>query len=279
MSCGGKAPKIAVGQPLRRDHAMTQPDLARAFHALHVAGRPLVLFNAWDAGSARAIAAGGAKAIATGSWSVAAANGFGDGEQLPLDLALGNLARIVAAVELPVSIDLESGYGANPDEVGGTVARAIDAGAVGCNLEDSFPHDGSLRAIEESAQRIAAARRAADERGVAFFINARTDVYFQKDAAKDEAANIEMTIERAQAYAKAGASGLFVPGLAAPDSIRRVVEASLLPVNIMVMGDTPSLAELAALGVARVSHGPGPYSRAMAQLTEAARAALETDQA
>ena len=254
---------------------MTQQDLYQTFHALHVAGRPLVLFNAWDAGSARAIAASGAKAIATGSWSVAAANGFEDGEKLPLDLALGNLARIVKAVDLPVSIDLESGYGASPEEVGRTVARAIDAGAVGCNLEDSFPHDGSLRAIEESAQRIAAARQAADKKGVAVFINARTDVYFQKNSARNEGVNIETTIKRAQAYAKAGANGLFVPGLAAPDSIRRVVEKSPLPVNIMATETTPSLAKLAALGVARVSHGPGPYARAMAQLTEAARTALD----
>ncbi|HEY8051463.1 MAG TPA: isocitrate lyase/phosphoenolpyruvate mutase family protein, partial [Steroidobacteraceae bacterium] len=122
---------------------------AEAFRALHVAGRPLVLFNVWDAGSAKAVAAAGASAIATGSWSVAAANGFTDGEQIPLDMALENLRRIVAATVLPVTVDLESGYGKSAVEVGRTIGRAIEAGAVGCNLEDSFPESGKLRESTE----------------------------------------------------------------------------------------------------------------------------------
>ncbi|MFL5183823.1 MAG: isocitrate lyase/phosphoenolpyruvate mutase family protein, partial [Microvirga sp.] len=110
---------------------------AQTFKALHVPGDPIILFNAWDAGSAKAVAASGAKAIATGSWSVAAAHGFEDGEHMPLDIALANLERIVAATDLPVTIDLESGYGTTAEEVGATVARALQAGAIGCNLEDS----------------------------------------------------------------------------------------------------------------------------------------------
>ena len=120
-----------------------QADKARRFNALHVAGAPLVLFNAWDAGSARAVAGAGAKAVATGSWAVAAANGFEDGEHLSLQFALDNLRRIVGAVEVPVTVDLESGYGEPPDAVAATVAAALEAGAVGCNLEDSFPADGN----------------------------------------------------------------------------------------------------------------------------------------
>src|SRR5258708_6285145 len=118
---------------------------AETFRSLHVPGRPFVLFNVWDAGTAKAVASAGAHALATGSWSVAAANGFADGEQLPLDLAIDNLARIVKATDLPVSVDLESGYGKTANEVGQSIARAIQAGAIGCNLEDSFPRDGSLR--------------------------------------------------------------------------------------------------------------------------------------
>src|SRR5882757_5331148 len=146
---------------------------AETFRSLHVSGVPLVLFNIWDAGTAKVVASGGARALATGSWSVAAANGLADGEHVPLDLAIDNLARIVKATDLPVSIDLESGYGETADEVGQSVARAIQAGAIGCNLEDSFPRDGSLRDVGEQAERIAAARRAARDSGVAMFINAR----------------------------------------------------------------------------------------------------------
>lgn len=118
---------------------------ARTFAALHVPRHPLVLFNVWDPGSAKAVAQAGAKALATGSWSVAAAHGFADGEKIPLDLALDNLRRIVESTELPVSVDIESGYGKTPEEVGRTVARTLEAGAIGCNLEDSFPESGELR--------------------------------------------------------------------------------------------------------------------------------------
>lgn len=252
----------------------TQQELAARFHALHRGGDPLVLFNAWDAGSARAVAAAGAPAIGTGSWSVAAANGFADGEALPLALALDNLRRIVAAVKLPVTIDLESGYADDDAGVGRTVAAALEAGAIGCNLEDSFPADGSLREIAAAAARIAAARKAADDAGIALFINARTDVFFQKPADAHDATMVEAALERARAYAEAGASGLFAPGLADEALIDRLVEGSPLPVNIMAMPGVPSRARLAELGVARISHGPGPFRGAMQWLTDAAKAAM-----
>jgi methylisocitrate lyase len=244
------------------------------FHSLHVRGQPLMLFNAWDAGSARAVADAGAKAIATGSWSVAAANGFADGEHLPLALAMENLRRIVKAVALPVTIDLESGYGETPAAVAATIAAALAAGAVGCNLEDSVPADGSLRAVAAQVARLAAARRAADDAGIAFFINARTDVFFQAPAATHDVAMVDATLDRARAYAEAGASGLFVPGVVAEDLIARIAEASPLPVNIMAMPGVPDRKRLAELGVARISHGPGPYRGAMRWLTEAAKAAM-----
>lgn len=243
---------------------------AAQFRALHVRGRPLVLFNAWDAGSARAIAKAGAPAIATGSWSVAAAHGYPDGEQLPLELVLGNLARIVAATGLPVSVDLESGYGADADAVGRTVALAIAAGAVGANIEDSYPADGKLRPVAEQAERLAAARRAA---GPDFFINARTDVFFQSPADAHDETAVALALERANAYAAAGADGLFVPGLVDGALIASLVRQSPLPVNVMVGAASPSTARLAELGVARISHGPGPYLAMMNQLEAAARAA------
>ncbi|HEY8565185.1 MAG TPA: isocitrate lyase/phosphoenolpyruvate mutase family protein [Beijerinckiaceae bacterium] len=252
--------------------SITQAD---RFRALHVAGRPLVIFNVWDAGSAKVVAVAGAKALATGSWSVAAAHGVSDGEALSLDLVVSNLERIIAATDLPVSIDIESGYGPEPGVVARTVERVARAGAIGCNLEDSNPGDGSLRPLDEAASRVAAARaafdRAASSRG---FVNARTDVFFQRPPETHDVAMADAALERARAYADAGADGLFVPGIVDERLIARVVAGSPLPVNVMVMGGTPPVSRLAALGVARISHGPGPYRLAMAALEEAARAAL-----
>ena len=256
-------------------NAMTdQRTRARGFHALHVRGQPLVLFNVWDAGSTRAIEKAGARAIATASWSVAAANGVGDGEILPIDLAIDNLVRIVAATALPVSIDIESGYGGNPQQVGLTIQRTIAAGAIGCNLEDSDPRTGKLRDTAEQVARIHHARLVADQAGLPYFINARTDVFFQKPPPEHDDAMLKTAIERGRAYAAAGANGIFAPGLADPELIGRLVEASPLPVNIMVGDTTPSLEALARIGVARVSHGPGPYLIAMSALEAAARAAF-----
>jgi 2-methylisocitrate lyase-like PEP mutase family enzyme len=255
----------------------TQAQFAAAFRALHVSGRPLVLFNAWDAGSARAVAAAGATAIATGSWSVAAANGYPDGESIPLPFALDNLSRIVAATELPVSIDLERGYGSDADAVGQTAAAAIRAGAVGCNIEDSLSNDAALRGIGEQALRYRSVRAAAKAAGLDFFINARTDVFFQGPAAGHDAGTVAAALVRAHAYAEAGADGLFVPGLVDESLIEQLVSQSPLPVNIMASAATPPLARLASLGVARLSHGPGPYLAAMAQLQAAARSALDAE--
>ena len=246
------------------------------FRALHIPGKPLVLFNIWDAGSAKAVAAGGAKAIATGSWSVASANGFADGERIPLTLAIDNLRRIVGVTELPVTMDVESGYGDAPEVIGETIALAIDAGAVGCNLEDSFPANGKLRETVDQADRIRRARQTADAAKIRFFINARTDIFFQRPPGQHDNAMVVEAIERARAYADAGADGLFTPGLADITLIGRLTEASPLPLNIMVGDATPAVRALAEHGVARVSYGPRPYVIAMKALEEAARAASVT---
>jgi 2-methylisocitrate lyase-like PEP mutase family enzyme len=246
---------------------------AEQFRALHIPGKPLVLFNIWDAGSAKAVTASGAKAIATSSWSVANANGFADGEQISLALAIENLRRIVGATDLPVTIDLESGYGDAPEVVGETIGLAIDAGAIGCNLEDSFPASGKLRKTIDQVDRIRRTRQTADAADIRFFINARTDVFFQREPAQHDDAMIANAIERARAYAEAGADGLFAPGLVDITLIARLVEASPLPLNIMVGDGTSPLPALAEHGVARVSYGPGPYLMAMKALEERARTA------
>ena len=247
---------------------------AERFRALHIPGKPLVLFNIWDAGGAKAVAAAGAKAIATSSWSLGNANGFADGEQMQRAFVIDNLRRIAASTDLPVTVDLEAGYGSSPDEVAETIRLAIEAGAVGCNFEDSFPADGTLRAISEQVDRIRAARRAADVTGIAFFINARTDVFFQAPAEKHDNAMVTQAIERARAYAEAGAVGIFMPGLVDIALIARAAKESPLPLNVMVGDSTPPIAELSKSGVARVSYGPEPYFIAMKALEEAASSAI-----
>ena len=246
---------------------------AEQFRALHIPGTPLVLFNIWDAGGAKAVAASGAKAIATSSWSVANANGFADGERIPLPLAIDNLRRIVGATGLPVTIDLENGYADAPEVVSETIGLAIDAGAVGCNLEDSFPANGKLRETADHADRIRRARQTADAADIRFFINARTDVFFQRPPAQHDDLMVAEVIQRARAYAEAGSDGLFVPGLMDINLIARLAEASPLPLNIMVGDGTAPLRVLAEHGVARVSYGPGPYLMAMKELEERARVA------
>ena len=248
--------------------------LAEQFRALHVSGKPLVIFNIWDAGSAKAVTAAGARAIGLGSWSVAAAQGYEDGEQLPLAFVLENLGRIVKVTELPVSIDFESGYGRLAEEVGRNITRVLGIGAVGCNLEDSFPENGALREPEEQVKRIASARKAAESAGIPFFINARTDGFLLQPSDGHDLALLNHALERGRAYADAGADGLFLPGLVDQGLIERAVKASPLPINIMMSAKAPSRSRLAELGVARVSHGPGPYRAMMRQLEDASRAAM-----
>lgn len=243
------------------------------FAALHLPGDPLILFNAWGPGSAAAVAKAGAKAIATGSWSVAAANGFDDAEGLPLDLALTNAERIVGAVALPVSIDFEGGYAVEADALAANMARLAATGAVGCNFEDQVVGSSprAMHAIDAQAARIAVAREAV---GAAFFINARTDIFLINLADTHSDAMVEDAIARAHAYAAAGANGLFVPGLVDLAKLERVCRASPLPVNFMAFPGAPTAKQVAEAGVARVSHGPGPYRLAMQALEAAAREAL-----
>lgn len=235
-------------------------DKVAAFKALHVPGNPLILVNIWDAGSAKAVAAAGAKAIATGSYGVAGAQGRADGEDFPLDDVFENLARILSVTDLPVTIDMESGYGADPAAVGISVGRARDAGAAGINMEDRLPGETALLPIAEAAARY----RAAADTGL--FVNARCDTFRGADIAKDGDALVAATLERAAAYAEAGAGSLFVPFLLDPKCIGTICAASPLPVNILRGKGGPTHQQLADLGVARISHGHQPWAAAMAWL-------------
>jgi 2-methylisocitrate lyase-like PEP mutase family enzyme len=249
--------------------ARNQSRNAEVFRKLHVRGNPVVLYNIWDAGSAKVIADSGAKAIATSSWAVAKAHGFNDGEQLPYDLAMQNLRRIVEAVDLPVSVDLESGYSDEADKVAKNVALAIDAGAVGCNFEDSFPATGKVRDKATQVGRIRAVREAAKSLNVDIFINARCDFFFERDSAPHDEKLLEKVLERAEAYAAAGADGFFVPGLATIALISTLAKKSLIPLNILADAKT-SIQVLADNGVARVSYGATPYIETTEALKKAA---------
>lgn len=246
-------------------------NLFQRFAALHVSGEPLILFNAWDVGSAEAVAKSGAKAIATGSASVAMANGFGDGEQVPIEFALTNARRIIEAVDLPVTVDFEGAYSDDPAEGARNFARLAKTGAVGCNFEDQVVGGEGLHPIPVQAARIAAARGAV---GPDFFINVRTDLFLKTPQETHDAAMLDEAIARVRAYADAGASGFFVPMLGDLDMLRQLCSESPIPVNFMTYPGCPSNAEVAESGVARISHGPFPFMAMQKWLEEEARAAL-----
>jgi 2-methylisocitrate lyase-like PEP mutase family enzyme len=235
------------------------------FAALHVPGDPVILYNIWDPGSAQAVAAAGAKALATGSHPVGDASGFGDAQQVPLDYVFDNARRIIAAVDLPLTVDFEGAYSADPDEGAANVAGLKQTGAVGCNFEDQVVGGEALHPLDLQVKRIAAIRRAV---GDDFYINARTDL-FLKTQTYDEAL-VDQAIERGKAFADAGASGFFVPRLSDPKQIERVVREVPLPLNLIAFPGAPDKKVWAEAGVARISHGPFPHRALMAKLTEMA---------
>lgn len=229
----------------------TQLELAQRLRALHRHPRPLLLPNAWDAGSARLLAALGFAAVATTSGGMAWSLGYADGERAPLDELLAAIARIVRVTAVPVSVDFEGGHAATAAGVGEHVRALIDTGAVGVNLEDGIGHT-RLRDIDAAAARIAAAREAADACGVPLVINARVDVWIVGGAASDEE-RFEDGLRRARAYLAAGADCIYPIAVAQPALIGRLCAAIPAPVNIGARPGLPRLDELARLGVARVS--------------------------
>jgi 2-methylisocitrate lyase-like PEP mutase family enzyme len=249
----------------------SQQDKAKLFHALHVNDRVLVLANAWDVASARVVEAAGASAVATTSAGVAWSLGYPDGDALDVDRAIDLIARVVAAVDVPVTADIESGYADDPPGVAGTIERVLDAGAVGVNIEDAH-HGGPtpLRTVAEQAERLAAARAAADSAGIDLYVNARIDTYLR--SVGDPAERLPATLDRASAYLEAGASGIFVPGITEQATVAKLVEGIAAPLNLLVGPGAPSVSALGRLGVARVSAGS---SIAAAAYAVAQRAAVE----
>lgn len=249
---------------------------AETFAALHKKGDPVILYNIWDPGSAAAVRDAGAKALATGSAPVAMAQGFSDGQNIPFDAALDNARRIVEAVDIPVTMDLEGAYAEDTFGISANVKRALETGVVGFNFEDQIVGTKELYDIETQAARVAAMRESCDVAGVPAFINARTDIFLKAAPETHDQAMLDDAMARAKAYADAGASGFFAPGLKDEAMIGQLCEATDLPVNIIALPGTPDTPTLAKLGVARISYGPVPYRQMIAWLQDKAREALQT---
>jgi 2-methylisocitrate lyase-like PEP mutase family enzyme len=224
---------------------------AATLRTLHVSGDPLVLPNAWDAASARMVEAAGFPVVATSSFATARILGYDDGEAAPVEEVLAAATRIVRAVNLPVTVDFERGYGLGAAKL---VERFAATGAVGLNLEDSDPPTGEMIDAAEQADFLAAVRSAAASAGVDLVINARTDAFLRRAGSPEE--QLAASIDRGARYLAAGADCVFPIAAAHPDVIRALVEGIPGPVNAGYGQGKHSLAELAALGVARVSFGP-----------------------
>lgn len=245
---------------------------ARTLRLLH-GGEILVLPNAWDAGSAAAIAAAGAKAIATTSGGVAWSLGRPDGQVLTRQEMAGQVRRIADAVDVPVTADVEGGYGPAPEDVAQTVEAVIEAGGVGVNIEDSRAPEGPLFTPREQAERLRAGRAAAERAGLPdLVLNVRTDVFLF--GVGEPRGRLDEVIARASVYAEAGADCLFVPGLVDLDTLASLVKATSLPINVMARPGAPTVAEFETVGVSRVSLGTSVAQSAYALARRAAAEAL-----
>ncbi len=256
-----------------------QANKAELFRAMH-SGPPLLLLpNAWDAISARIVVAAGFHAIATTSGGVAWALGYADGEATPWDEVVAATARIARAVVMPVTADIESGYGDTPEAVGRSIGDIIAAGAVGVNLEDGLKAGSPpIRSLADATARIRAAREAARAAGVPIVINARTDLYIKNIG--DEQSRFDEAVARGRAYLAAGADCVYPIGLRDPATMGRIAKALDAPININVRAGSPSVAELEGLGVKRASTATAIPLMAMGlvrQLAEQLRATRRFD--
>src|SRR5262245_30723353 len=241
-----------------------QRERAEEFHRLHANDKPLILVNAWDAVSARLFEQAGSPAIATTSAGLAWSMGYPDGEQMDKRGLIQSGARSCRVVTWPVSVDIERGFGRTPADVSETVRALIELGVVGVNIEDGVA-SGSTQLVPPVilAEKISAIRAVAEEVGIRFFINARTDTYFVP--ADDPAARFDETVNRARIYIEAGADGIFVPGLESIEEIERMAREVARPLNIYAgYAGPPSVAALGRAGVRRVSLGCGPLQAVLA---------------
>lgn len=237
--------------------------------SLHRPGEPLVLFNVWDAVSARIIEELGYPAIATGSAAVAWTQGFADGERISRAEMLAPVARIAHAVHVPVSADLEGAYGLTLEDAAATARGAIEAGAAGVNFEDGG-EPGELLELDLQCERIRAMVRTGEDLGVPLVINARTDV-FVREIGDNDAWRVAEAIRRGNAFLEAGADCVFVLGVSDEPAIARIAREIDGPLNVFATAKSPPVARLAELGIARVSIGPAGLAHALAYVRRAAQ--------
>jgi 2-methylisocitrate lyase-like PEP mutase family enzyme len=242
---------------------------ADRLRALHSSGEPLLLVNVWDAVSARIIEELGFSAIATTSAGVAWAEGFADGQRVSRQQMLARIAIIARAVDVPLTADLEGGYGTTVDDAIATAQGAIDAGAVGLNFEDGQEEGDPLINLKQQTKRIEAIRETSNNLGVPLVINARTDVFLVR-AGNDDAWRLEESVRRANRYLAAGADCAFVPGVSDDRTIAQLVSRIRGPLNILASSATPPIDRLRSLGVARISLGSGAIGYALAKFRLAA---------
>ena len=252
----------------------TQKQKAEDFRRMHQGPPILVLPNAWDVSSARIFESVGARAIATSSAGVAFALGYPDGEKISRRLMVESIARIAANVDLPVTADVEAGYGPGVDDATDTAQAVIDSGAVGLNFEDATNDPaGPLFPVDTQRKRLEAVRNVAERAGIPLVINARTDVYLGEVG--EPSTRFAETVRRVNAYRQSGADCLFIPGVTDADIIQRLVREVTGPVNILVGPGAPPIPELESMGVRRVSVGSQIMRATLATARDAARELLE----
>ena len=240
----------------------SQSERADLLKKLHHRGKMLVLPNIWDAAGAVMLENLGYPAVATASAAIARAHGYEDGERIPFDFLLSIVAQIVKAVSVPVTVDIEAGYAADNELLKSNIRRLIAAGVAGINIEDSDVRTRELLPVEEQVEKLKVIGRVAERENTRLFINARTDVFLLNPELPEDQ-KLALAIERGRAYVEAGADGIYPIFATREETLKTLVNALKVPVNVIAKCDTPDLDVLQKLGVARVSFGPNVHRAAL----------------
>ena len=246
---------------------MNQKKLTKSknFHELHTQSTTFVLPNAWDAISAKTFEQSGFQAIGTTSAGIAMSLGYADGQNMPFEKLIDTISTISNAVDIPVSADIEAGYGFTIEEIVNNVKQVIDAGAIGINIEDGTGNvEEPLHDLTIQTENIEAIRDLSDSLSMSLFINARTDLYWANVGAPEK--RFEEALKRAKAYVEAGANCIFIPGLTDLETIKKFRKEISVPINLLAHSELPSLSDLSAIGIERVSCGSGPFRATVTHL-------------
>ncbi|WP_353717547.1 isocitrate lyase/phosphoenolpyruvate mutase family protein [Dyadobacter sp. 676] len=245
----------------------SQSEKADLLKKLHHSGKMLVLPNIWDAAGAMLLEKLGYPAVATASAAIARANGFEDGERIPFDSLLLIISQIVKSVNVPVTVDMEAGYASDHETLRSNIRRLIAAGVAGINIEDTDVNSRALLPVEEQVEKLRVIGRVADRENTRLFVNARTDIFLVKpDLPEDQ--KLALAIERGRAYVGAGADGVYPIFVTDEETIKTLVNALKVPVNVLARPGAPDLDALQRLGVARVSFGPNVHRATLSYMED-----------